>query len=98
MSKQCNHNLGRAIAIADYILEDEGHSINEATKEFRYGRTTIERDINFLGAIAFYGNEPNEKELKIKYLKVRKTLSKLAKQNNSNNIGKYNARNATRLS
>lgn len=94
MSKQCNHNLPRAISVADYILEDRGHSIAEAAEEFGYSKSTIECDINFLGSVAFYGNEPNEKELKIKYLKVRKTLSRLAKQNKANNIGKLNAQKA----
>ena len=55
MSKQCNSNLPRAISVADYILEDEGHSIKEASIEFRCGATTIQRDINQLGSIAFYG-------------------------------------------
>ena len=88
MSRQCNTNLPRAISVADYILEGGGHSIAEATEEFGYGKSTIERDINLLGSIAFYGYEPNKKDLQIKYLKVRKTLSRLAKQNNTNNIGK----------
>lgn len=96
MSLQCNNNLPRAISIADYILEDSGHSIVEAAKEFGYAKSTIARDINFLGLVAFYGNEPNEKELKIKYLKVRKVLKELAIEHNTNNIGKWNAaKNAT---
>lgn len=94
MSKQCNSNLPRAISVADYILEDGGHSIAEAAKEFRYGKSTIERDINLLGSVAFYGNEPNKKDLQIKYLKVRKTLSRLAKQHNANNIGNWNSQKA----
>lgn len=81
MSRQCNNNLSRAISVADYILEDGGHSIAEAAKEFKIGKSTIQRDINLLGSVAFYGNNPNEKDLKIKYLKVRKTLSMLTKKN-----------------
>lgn len=91
MSKQLNRDLSRAISVADYILEDDGHSIAEAAKEFRYCRSTIERDINYLGSVAFYGNDPNSQELKLKYIKVRKTLNKLAKQNYSNSIAKRNA-------
>lgn len=83
MSRQCNNNLSRAISIADYILEDDGHSISEAAKEFGFYKTTIERDINFLGSSAFYGTSPNSKELQIKYLNVKKTLQKVAKRNRS---------------
>ena len=90
MSRQCNNNLSRAISIADYILEDDGHSVAEATIEFKYGKSTIQRDINYLGAVAFYGNEPNEKELKEKYVKVKKTLARLTKEHSSNNIKKWN--------
>ena len=93
MSMQCNNNLPRAISVADYILEDGGHSISEATKEFGFTKSTIQRDLNFLGSMAFYGNLPNSKELKIKYLKVRKTLERLSKQKSSNSI--RNAKKAT---
>ena len=96
MSKQCNSNLPRSIAIADYILEDEGHSIAEAAKEFRLSKTTIERDLNYLACVAFYlENHPDTPELKKKYVRVKKTLKKLAKQNNNKNISKYNAKKAT---
>ncbi len=90
-----HNNLLRAISVADYILEDNGHSIAEASKEFRLGKTTIERDINLLGSVAFYGREPNTKELQMKYIKVKKTLTRLAKEHNANNIAKWNAKKAT---
>lgn len=81
MSMQCNFNLPRAISVADFILEDNGHSIVESTEEFKLSRSTIERDINYLGACAFYGNFPNEKELQQKYIAVKKTLARLDKEN-----------------
>lgn len=90
MSMQCNSNLPRAISVADFILEDNGHSIVEAAEEFRLGKTTMERDINYLGVCAFYGNLPNQKELQQKYIDVKKTLARLAKEHNTKNIAKYN--------
>lgn len=92
MARQCNSNLPRAIAVADYILEGKGHSIMDAAKEFRFSKSTIGRDINYLGTVAFYSNRADSKELKIKYVKVKKTLQKLAKENSANNISKWNAR------
>lgn len=90
MGKQCNNNLSRAISVADFILEYNGHSIAEAAEEFKLGKTTMERDINYLGVCAFYGNLPNKKELQQKYIDVKKTLAKLAKEHNAKNIAKYN--------
>ncbi len=90
MSTQCNFNLPRAISVADFILEDTGHSVAETAEEFRLGKTTIEHDINYLGACAFYGNLPNKKELQQKYIDVKKTLARLAKEHNAKNITKYN--------
>ena len=90
MGKQCNNNLSRAISVADFILEDNGHSIAEAAEEFKLGKTTMERDINYLGVCAFYGNLYNAKELQKKYIDVKKTLAKLAKEHNAKNIAKYN--------
>lgn len=90
MSTQCNSNLQRAISVADFILEDNGHSISEATEEFKLARTTITRDINYLGACAFYENLPNQKELQQKYIDVKKTLARLAKKQDTKNITKYN--------
>lgn len=90
MGKQCNNNLSRAISVAYFILEDNGHSIAEAAEEFKLGKTTMERDINYLGVCAFYGNLPNKKELQQKYIDVKKTLAKLAKEHNAKNIAKYN--------
>ncbi len=90
MSMQCNSNLPRAISVADFILEDNGHSIAEAAEEFKLGKTTMKRDINYLGVCAFYGNFHNEKELQQKYIDVKKTLARLAKEHNAKNITKYN--------
>lgn len=90
MSMQCNSNLPRAISVADFILEDNGHSVAETAEEFRLGKTTIEHDINYFGACAFYGNLPNKKELQQKYIDVKKTLARLAKEHNAKNITKYN--------
>lgn len=71
---QCNSNLSRAISIADYITEKPYHSVKEASAEFNISKTIVERDINFLGSIAFYGNLENADELKKKYLLVQKVL------------------------
>lgn len=83
MALQCNSNLSRAIAIADFILEDEGHSVSEASKEFKLSITSVRRDLNYLGSIAFYSAKPN-KSLQKKYKDVKSTLDKLAKVNQSN--------------
>ncbi len=90
MSRKCNSNLPRAISVADFILEDNGHSIAEVAEEFKLSRTTIERDINNLGACAFYENLPNKKELQQKYIDVKKTLARITKEHNIKNITKYN--------
>ena len=87
MSRKCNSNLPRSISVADFILEDNGHSIAEAAEEFKLARCTIERDINYLGSCAFYGNLPNKKELQQKYIDVKKTLARITKEHN---IKKYN--------
>ena len=84
MSRECNSNLPRAISVADFILEDNGHSVAETAKEFKLVKSTIERDINYLGSCAFYGNFPNEKELQQKYIDVKKTLARLTKEHHSN--------------
>ena len=78
-----NH-LSRAIAIADYILEDDGHSTKEAAKEFRISKDTVDNSINLLGTCAYFSHLENEKELKIKYLKVKKMLKKVAARNSVN--------------
>ena len=39
-------NFSRGYAIMDFILEGDGHSIAEATKEFKLSRSTIEADLN----------------------------------------------------
>lgn len=94
MARQTNSNLSRAISVADYILEGNGHSIAEASKEFHLGKTTIEHDINLLGSVAFYGYHPDTQKLQSMYLEVKKTLKRLAKEHNANNIAKWNAKNA----
>lgn len=90
MSIRCNSNLPRSISVADFILEDNGHSIAEAAEEFKLARCTIERDINYLGSCAFYENLPNKKELQQKYIDVKKTLARLAKEHHVNNWTKFN--------
>ena len=72
MSRKCNSNLPRAISVADFILEDNGHSIIESTEESKLSRFTIERDINYLGSCAFYGNFPNEKNYSKSILLLKK--------------------------
>lgn len=86
--------LRYAISIADFILEDNGHTVLAASKEFGVSRTTIERNIIFLGSIAFYGNEPNAKDLKLKYKAVKDTLDRLTTENRPDNISKYNSKRA----
>lgn len=78
------NQLSRAIAIADYILEEEGHSTKEAAKEFRISKDTVEKSINLLGSCAYFNHDGNEKELKIKYLKAKKMLKKVAARSSSN--------------
>mgnify|MGYP007105434075 FL=1 len=41
MSRKCNSNLPRAISVADFILEDNGHSIAEVAEEFKLSRTNF---------------------------------------------------------
>ena len=78
------NQLSRAIAIADYILEEDGHSTKEAAKEFHISTFTVTKSINLLGSCAYFNHDGNEKELKIKYLKVKKMLKKVAARNSSN--------------
>ena len=80
----CNANINRAISIADYILEEGGHSVEETAKEFKIWKTTVQRDLNYLGAYAFYNNPKIDTEdLKRKYLMVQKTLEKIKSRNKS---------------
>ena len=78
------NQLSRAIAIAYYILEDNGHSIKEATEEFNISKKTVERSINLLGSCAYFSLIENERELQIKYLRVKKMLKKVGVRNSSN--------------
>lgn len=77
-------NFSRGYAIMDFILEGDGHSIAEATKEFKLSRSTIEADLNYVGQEAFYGNRKNPEQLREKYVKMRKTLASISKINHSN--------------
>lgn len=78
-----HYKLSRAIEVADYI--SEGHTIKEAAKEFSCGTSTITRDINLLGAVAFYDKEDDAETLKKKYLSAKKVLNKnLSKRATSN--------------
>lgn len=91
MGRQCSNNLNRAIEVAKYIIEGTGHTTLEASEEFGIGKTTIQRDINQLGVVAFYSEyRSDSKELKILYCKVQKTLKKLAKQHYTDSIKKRN--------
>lgn len=94
MASRCNNDLTRALSVADFILEDGGHSVKETAKEFRLSRTTIERDINLLGEIAQCEHLPLSKEARTKYIEVRKTLARLAKIHNAKNIQKYSMKKA----
>lgn len=78
--------LGRSIAIADYILEDDGHTIQDACEEFNLSRNSISRSIKYLGSVAYYGCEPNSHDLKVKYLKVKKALYKKSKRKTSSTL------------
>lgn len=84
--------LNRAIAVADYILEGDGHTKGEAAKEFGCCITTIDRHIKYLGFEAFYDDEPgcslSSKELKLKYLRVKKVMEHMQSVNGINNIKK----------
>ena len=65
--------LDRAILIADYILEG-GHSTEDAAKEFRLGRTTIENEINYLGQEGYFRED---KTLIKKFKDAKKALKKV---------------------
>lgn len=80
MAFKCNTNLSRALSVADYILEGDGHSVEEAAEEFRLCKTTIQRDINLLGELSQCYYNSNCEEIKEKYISVRKTLIKVAKR------------------
>lgn len=90
MAYRCSSNLSRALSVADYILEDDGHSIEEAAEEFRLCKTTIQRDINLLGELSQCYYDKNYEQVKEKYIAVCKTLIKVTKRNNKKNIQKFN--------
>lgn len=84
MANKRSSNFSRGLAIMNYILEDDGHSILEASNEFKISRSTVEADLNYVGQEVFYGNQKNAEELQTKYKKMRKTLSEVSKRNYSN--------------
>ncbi len=84
MALKRSSKFSRSSSIVDYILEGDGHTIAEATEEFGLCETSIRRDLNYYGSIAFYGNVKNEIELQTKYRKVLKTLARLADENRFN--------------
>lgn len=79
----------RSIGVIDYILEDNGHTVQEAAKEFNCAFSTINRQINIVGYVAFSDENNyfleeakiNKEVLKKKYVKARKTLKRLGKEN-----------------
>lgn len=77
--------LGRAIDIADFILEGDGHSTTEAADEFVLSKTSIERELRYLGQCAFYPvkTDPQIPQLQRKFLNAKKTLKKVAIRNYS---------------
>lgn len=89
-----NWRLNRAIAVADFILEGDGHTKGEAADEFGYCVTTIDRYLRYLGFKAFYEIEPecslSQKELKLKYIRVKKVLKHMQTVNGKKNIKKLN--------
>ena len=94
MSSRCNNDLTRALSVANFILEDDGHSIKETAEEFRICQTTVRRDINYLGEIAQCEHLAVSKEAREKYIKVQKMLAKLALLHNPSNIKQYNLKKA----
>ena len=79
--------LDRAISVADYIIEGDGHSTKEASEEFGLSTKTIQTDIRLLGTEAFYGRKSSD-ELKQKYFKVQKTLKEVMTRNSKRNSKK----------
>jgi len=81
--------LCQSIAIVDYILEDDGHTLKEAANEFSRSVSTIKRDFNIVTSAAFNGHyflkylEIDQEELKRKCCKARLILNKLASKNRS---------------
>lgn len=72
-----NRRLSRAISIADYILEDDGHSTEEAGAEFNLHSHSISREIRYLGNYAF---SQDEAQLKKTYVKVIQKLKSVNQQ------------------
>ena len=86
--------LNRAIAVADFILEGDGHSKRDAAKEFGCCITTIDRHIKYLGFEAFYDDNPqcslSSKDLKLKYLRVKKVMKNMQSVNGTKNMANLN--------
>lgn len=79
-------HLYRAISICDYILEDDGHTVSEAAKEFKTSRESIRRDIQIVADASciekkILNTNVSAQELRIKIKLVEETLKRLAKQN-----------------
>ncbi|NLC87384.1 MAG: DeoR family transcriptional regulator [Clostridiaceae bacterium] len=74
MSK-CSNNLSRAISVAQFICEDNGHTMTEAAEEFGVSRTTIGRDLTYLATLADCDFNPNSAKVKAIYLKARKVIN-----------------------
>lgn len=67
--------FNRAAEIVDYLLEDDKRTIKDAAVEFGVAKSTVERDITIFATEAFMGHRSNEKDLKRKYIKVKKHLN-----------------------
>ena len=78
--------LYKCISICDYILEDGGHTVAEASKEFRLCKEHIRRNIKIVGIAStmdekIFDTSLNPKDLEKKFLLVQATLNKLATKN-----------------
>ena len=87
----------RSIDVAKFIIEDDGHTIVEAAKEFKCSRQTIDRALKTLGIIAFYDDyniwlysDIEKEDLQKLYKKAKNKLKDLAVAHCANNIAKYN--------
>lgn len=79
-------HLFRSISICDYILEDSGHTVFEAAKEFRVSPETIRRSIQIVGIASTSKSGAHEislssEELMEKYKAVKGMLAILALKN-----------------
>lgn len=77
-----NRRLSRAISIAEFIVEDGGHSTEEAGEEFNLHFRSISREIAYLGNYAF---SQDNKQLKKTYIKAVNMLKIINKKKRSKN-------------